>query len=70
MLVQHEWLRYIKELEADVANARDRISHYDEKPRKMYEDSIDPNEHNLFIRAWSELSEEQKDVWRWKALET
>lgn len=69
MLVQHEFILYIKELESDLADAKRRLAHHDAKAVKLYNESIDPNTPNMYILAWSELSEAEREVWRWKAVE-
>lgn len=67
-LVQHVWLDEIEGLKESLKHAHEMINHYDTKAIELYKESIGPDAHNPFTCDWSELTEPQKDSWRYKAL--
>ena len=59
------WLHDVAVLEQQVQRLKERIAEADEPAREAYNDSLGDQE-NRFIRAWGELTEKERNVWRAK----
>ena len=64
MNLQTALLREIDDLNRKINDRLESVRKLDERPRQMYNDTIDPSLPNMYVLSWHELTEEERNEWR------